>query len=430
MNKTITNAAGNLILELRQDSMSAWLTIKETGKLIDERDIVSLIEEAGIKTGFDEALRFIRENDLEKEYNVPFPIAVCNVSEGSSTLRYHFNPDLKPDFSHGLILSELERLHFVSLNGIVADYSHNLFEQEGSIYDIFGELIQPDSIDTDQAKKLEGNNVRYDAATREFIACKPGYPYLDEQGKICVSDLLLINGEDFPSDASISVPVDLVIQGNLACAEIECLGSLSIRGDLHSSSLICHSDLLVNGDIVSCNKQGVLVWGETTCSGIRESRLFCKKQIRFSETIENCVIATDSEIIGIGNNSEIKGGSTQAGGSISIAKAGMGNNNVTEIEIAISPFYRAILMQMTRELIKLKDDTEGNSVAINELQSKIKVTERELDDQLNAFLHRPAEDRKSVIVSSEIKPLTSIRVLKHTYEISSHQFDGEFIEKD
>ena len=55
MNKTFSNQAGNLILELRRDTMSAWLTIKKSNKLINENDILALIESAGIKTGFDEA---------------------------------------------------------------------------------------------------------------------------------------------------------------------------------------------------------------------------------------------------------------------------------------------------------------------------------------------------------------------------------------
>ncbi|MCB5277656.1 MAG: hypothetical protein LHW62_08185, partial [Candidatus Cloacimonetes bacterium] len=68
MNKILTGKSGNVILELRQDSSSAWLTIKRSGRLVDEKEILDLIDEAGIRSGFEEALQLIRERGIEKEY--------------------------------------------------------------------------------------------------------------------------------------------------------------------------------------------------------------------------------------------------------------------------------------------------------------------------------------------------------------------------
>jgi uncharacterized protein (DUF342 family) len=430
MNKTITNKAANLILELRQDTMSAWLTVKRTGKLTDEADVLALIEEAGIKTGFDEALRYIRENSLDKEYDVPFPIAICNVQGSECTLRYHFNPDLHLDLASGISFTDLERISYVQSGAVVADYSANLFEQGGSIYDIFGELIRSGSIDEEQAKGLAGTNVSFDIANREFIANKTGYPYLDELGRICVLDTLVINGEDIPADAQIRTPLDIVVQGGLACVNLVCGGNLTIRGDLHSSGVYVTQDLHVEGEIVACGAGGVKVFGNLSCKGMRDSVVLCRKQLNFSGSIENCSLACDGDILGSADNSEIKGGSTQAGGSISIADAGSSDGFPTELEIAISPFYRALLMQMTRDLIHLKDDSEANAEAIAELQIKLKEGEGELDEQLNAFLRRPAEDRKRVIVHRSVTPPVSIRVLKHSYEIKSRQPGLEILEKE
>ncbi|MDZ4182139.1 MAG: hypothetical protein U1B83_04615, partial [Candidatus Cloacimonadaceae bacterium] len=88
MTEIISNKHGNLILEIKEDRMSAWLTIKPSGRLIDEREIIEMIDNAGIKTGFDEALKYSRVNGLEKEYDTPFPIAVCTAVKGDSTLNY------------------------------------------------------------------------------------------------------------------------------------------------------------------------------------------------------------------------------------------------------------------------------------------------------------------------------------------------------
>lgn len=430
MNKTLTNKAGNLVLELRQDTMSAWLTIRNSGKLIDEMDILNLIEEAGIKTGFEEALRYIRENSLEKEFDVPFPIAICNVTESEITLRYHFNPELNRDISSGVSFEDLDRLRYVHAGEVVADYSNNIFEQGGSIYDIFGELINPGLIDEEQANVLAGINVRYDAANREFIASKTGYPFLDDLGRINLTDCVLLKGDAIPSEVVIHTPLNVIVQGGLAWVNIICGGSLEIQGDLHNCDVFAEGDICVSGEIVSCNGNGIIAHGNLSCGGMCDSVVLCKQNIRFGGLINNCVIACEGDVYGEHDNSFISGGLTQAGGSIAVAGIGTEGGAETEIEIAISPYYRAILMKLTRELIKHKEDPEANSKAIQELQSKIKNSEQELDEQLNSFLKRSSSDKKSVIIHNGFKAPATIRVLKHTYEFKAMQSGLEILEKD
>lgn len=430
MNKVITNKAGNLVLELRQDTMSAWLTIKRSGKLIDEADILALIEEAGIKTGFDEAIRHIRENSMEKEFDVPFPIAICNLSESESILRYHFNPDLQINFAHGINFPELSKLSYVESGTVLGDYSSNLFEQGGSIYDIFGELIQHGNVDLEQAESLSGVNVRFDPQAQEFVATKTGYPYLDELGRICVLDTLVLKGDDIPDETELSSPLDIIVHGSIACVKLSCGGNLHIKGDLHSCVVHAHHDLYVEGDIVSCKVPGIRVFGNLRCEGMQDSAVLCLGNLSFDGKLDNCSISCDGDIIGNHEDSHICGGTVQAGGSISITEAGSPEGLDTELEIAISPFYRSYLMQLTREMVKLKEDPEPNAEQIVVLQQKIKRGEAELDDKLNSFLQRNPQDKKSIVVHRNVHPPLSIRVLKHSYEIKTQQPGLEVLEKE
>jgi cytoskeletal protein CcmA (bactofilin family) len=298
MNKVLSNKAGNLVLELRQETMSAWLTIKKTGKLIDEHDILALLDEAGIKTGFSEALSYIRDHSLEKEYDVPFPIAICNRAEATTTLRYRFNPDLQLDDENGLSYQALESLCFVQAGAVVAEYSNNLFEQGGSIYDIFGELIDPGDIDQEKAMFLAGKNVQYSASEREYRSQKSGYPFLDAEGRICILDLVVMQAHNLPTGRAVHLSADTVIEGNLAYADLVCQGTLLVKGDLHSCSLLCRKDLSVEGEIVSCQANGIHVQGDLSCKGISDSKVLCKGTLRFSGLIRNSNIACGAEIIG------------------------------------------------------------------------------------------------------------------------------------
>jgi hypothetical protein len=73
MSKILTNPDGNIKLELKDDRLSAWLTIKKDNRLIDEKDILDLLEQAGIKNGFEEAQRYMQKHSMEKDFDIPFP---------------------------------------------------------------------------------------------------------------------------------------------------------------------------------------------------------------------------------------------------------------------------------------------------------------------------------------------------------------------
>ena len=232
MNKTFTNKSGNVLLELRQESSSAWLTIKRSGRLVNEKDILDLIEEAGLKSGFDEALQLIRERGIEKDFDKPFPIAVCTKEEGKkeATLNYRFDPNAIVGDASELDLAVLSKSIYVNEGDIVASYSDNLFERDGSIYDIFGELITPPEVDEEAALKLAGSHIRYQS--HDYVAARTGYPYLDKDGRICILDSLKLDSSQVPSGQFLRSPVSLEITGDLSQVNIACLKAMTIHGSI------------------------------------------------------------------------------------------------------------------------------------------------------------------------------------------------------
>lgn len=428
MNKIFTNKSGNILLELRQESSSAWLTIKRTGRLVDEKDILDLIDEAGIKSGFEEALQLIRERGIEKDFDKPFPIAVCTKEEGKkeATLNYRFDPDAITGDASELDLATLSKIIYVNEGDIVASYSDNLFERDGSIYDIFGELITPPDVDEEAAEKLAGNHIRYES--HDYIAGKTGYPYLDEAGRICILDSLKLDSSQVSSGQFLRSPVSLEISGDLSQVNIACLKTMIIHGNIQDCSIYCEGDLIIDGEVISCKNPGIQVLGSLKVKSINHSRVYVKSDIEFQEEILHSIVATDGNLIGDEYSSLINGGLVQAAGNIDIAKAGSSSGDETEIEIAISPFYRAMLMQMTKESVRLRE--EGGDKALEDIRERISRCEAELDNQLNLFLKRPLDEKKSVTVRDEVYPKTMFRVLKHSYQIKSHQKGICLIEKE
>ncbi|MDI3504048.1 MAG: uncharacterized protein PWP64_984 [Candidatus Cloacimonadota bacterium] len=428
MNKTLISKSGNVLLELRQDSASAWLTIKRSGQLVDEKEILDLIAEAGIKSGFEEAQQLIRERGIEKDFDTPFPIAVCQKETGNkeATLKYNFDPEaINQDLSQ-IDLGQLKNAIYVNSGDIVASYTDNLFERDGSIYDLFGALIDPPQVDEAAAQKLAGVNVRYEA--RDFIAEKTGYPYLDEAGRLCILDYLSLASDQIPTDETIRSPLTLDITGDLCKVRLICLKSLQLHGNIRDSSIYCEEDLTLSGAITACTNPGIQVLGKLKVSSIINSRICVKEGIEFDTEILNSIVACDGDILGQGEISRISGGLVQAAGNIEIAIAGSHPGVETEIEIAISPFYRSVLMQMTKEAVRLR--SAGEESALDELQKQISRCESELDQQLSLFLKRPDGQKKSITVRDEVYPKTLFRVLKHSYQIKSRQTGICLVEKE
>lgn len=426
MNKILKNKSGNLILELRQETASAWLTIKRSGRLIDEQEILDLLDEAGIKTGFDEALEYIRLHSLEKEYDIPFPIALSHIQEGSTQIKlnYHFDKSLSEEKLKQLDLYQLSELSYAEAGNIIAEYSDNIFEREGSIYDIFGELIIPPEVDEAEAKALAGTNVSYEA--REYTALKSGYPYIDSKGRICILDSYICQVQDLPSLQAIRSPLALTLVGDLTGYNIAVANRLIIQGSLIDCSVFCEKDLVVEGDIRACHHAGIQVLGSLSVKNVDTSKLLVRQDIEYSGSIQDSELYVDGDICGIGPESAIMGGITQSSGNIDVAIAG--GKDQTEIEIAISPFYRALLMQMTKEMVRLRQEDDED--AINSLQARIRRTEAELDSQLNLFLKRSAEEKRSITIREQVNANTVFRILKQFYHIKNPQKGIKLIEKE
>jgi uncharacterized protein (DUF342 family) len=222
----------------------------------------------------------------------------------------------------------------------------------------------------------------------------------------------------------------LIIEGSITYADIHCEADISVQGDIQFSTINCAKNMFIAGDIISSNRKGIIVWGNLECRSILNSYVLCLNNIHFTDKIENSTVVCDGEIIGDLNSSEICGGLTQAGESITVFQAGSYDRTKTEIEIALCPFYRNLLLLLIRELIHLKEDKELNATTIAELENRIEKYERALDEKLNQILKSEKQKPKKIKVQDVIRPPVVFRILKHSYEVNRPEKGLEFEEKD
>lgn len=446
MNSNYRSKSGLVSLEIRDGGMSAWLTISETGSLIDEREILELIDLAGIKAGFEEAQDYIRENNLEKEFSRPFPLALCKAGSVDTKLNYYFDHSLARELSPTADPSLLARMSYVEPESVIADYSSNLFDRHGSIYNIFGEIIPNEGINLDTAKALAGEGVRFDEQLNAYVSIATGYPYLDSKGKLCLLDNLILGTEIAEYQFPLHIPVNISYEGDLENARIYCKGKILVNGNLkdsylesendievsgivHSSEIKAAGKIRIDGDIISCAKGGINSQADISCGSILNSLVLCKGSLRFGSLASESLIVADAGITGE-PGSNVMQCHMQACGSIELDNLGSPEGGSNEIEITISPYYKNLLTRMTKELIRLKEQPEFYYNELESLGIQIKSCENELDNQLNAFLKREPGNRFHIKISGRVHPHAELRILKHTYTIKSAQTSLNLEEQD
>lgn len=428
MDNVIYSNKGSVSIQISEDKMSAWMTIHKTGKLIDENEVLDLIKTVGICYGQEEALNWVFENGVDKDFEKPFPIAICKPSKSQSKLNYHFdlNNTYKPDSEWSW--NDIRTWTFIEQDSALADVSINLFDEGGSIYNVLGELItaQSDTIDLTQ---FIGQNVYHDIENNSINAIVTGYPYLDNDGKLCVVDELFYHKDIQDIATPIMLATSLTVEGSIINTNLSILKNLTIKGDIKNSDVYVEGDLIVEGDITECNPKGLTVLGNVQTKSVFNSMINCQNCFEFKSMLIGSKIIADKQIVGNAELSSVIGCHLQTSGYIDIGTAGDRESTQTELEITISPFIKERISQLTKHIIKLKDEADDH-VQIEHVESKLKELETALSDNLTQYLQTNDNHSRYIKTHNEIFKGVYIRILKRSFNVKANQSSALFYEED
>jgi len=426
MPKTFTGTSGKVLIEVSDDELTAMMTIFPSGKMIDEQEILDLIESSGIKYGFEEALHKSIKESIQKDFGIPFPIAICKPNTQKGSLNYYFNTQL--DNPRDVDPLSLESLTCITSGTVLADYSLSIFENESSVYNVFGAMQEGLHLDAEHIRSLAGEGVFFDEQHNRLIAAIDGYPYMDEHGIISVIREITITGDVI--NKTIRIPVSLRIGGDIQSSNLFVGGDLFVVGSINTSRIRCEGNLFVEKNIVDCRESYLQIIGEVECKSLQRSKLITMGKLCFSNELSNCQLIVEKGIKGWGFDSTIHSGNIQSSGSIECGIIGNPDGTSTEIEITISAYLKNLLLIRTREVVKLRQDSEAPIEQIDELNQEIKLLEERLDIAMSDFLTAQREEKLMVSAEQSIFPNTNIRILKHSYQIKQIQQNAQYLEKD
>ncbi len=426
MSNILISKSGLVTLQISEDKLSAWLEIKKHAQLLDEQEILDLIEESRIRYGFEEALHWMVKESFEKDFNKPFPIAMAKHSAATPQLNYHFDTENIYHPQRAWTFEELQSWSYVEKGAVLADYTLNLFSDGGSIYNIFGEIASLSS-ETPDLGRFAGRNVINDRDQNRLIAAKTGYPYLEDE-KICILDNL-----EYPQDlANITTPLNLAcsihIKGSVRNSQLLVLKDVTIEGNLEASGIYTEGDLIVKGCIRDCNMTEITVLGDLKVHGIDNSRVICNGNLSFESSITNSKVIAERSVVGNPDLSNISNSHVHSAGFMEISSAGNPDKPQTELEITISPFIKERMNQLTKILVKLKENQVENQDAILCTKDELTDLETRLSEDISSHLKEAGQIPHYIRIFHDIYPGTYLRVLKSAQQIKKHQANGEYME--
>lgn len=428
MENTIYSPSGNISIRINDDRMSAWMYVHKSDKIIDEQEILDLILEAGITNGFEEAIRWMAENGYNKDYEKPFPVAICKASASIDSIEFHFNRKYSYSPDEKWNIRDFQNWTLVEKDTILADIPFEKINATEAVHNIFGELTK-NVASAEALSGYLGQNVSLDKERQTIVSDIIGYPYVDKDNKINVVNNLVYKGDIKLSKMPVTLAAALTVEGSINKANLFIMSDLYVKGSIYNSDIYAEGELTIEGDIVDCQAAGVVTSGNLKVKNIKNSLVMCRGELSFDNYITGSRVIAEKKITGNPENSVIDGSQVMTSGSVEISSAGSVEGNETEIEVTISPFIKERMNQMNRNLNKLKENSAANPDKIEQMRKKFIKLEEGFAAELDKFLNKGDYQPRHIRIHDELFKGVYIRILKKAYQIKQNQVSAEFVEE-
>ncbi len=346
MAKTYENDKGNLIIEVSENAMEAYLTIKLTREVISEDEIKELLNRAGIVYGFENARDFNEETGFEKEYDSPFLIAKGGLEPFKSELVCNFNKNscYNPQMDEQIVSGK--DWYFVEAGTKLA--SIKIDESSNAVKNVHGVILEQRDLHSIYSTGYIDRNVTFKESDKAIYSTIKGYPYFKD-GKLGVMDVLALRAEQVNDSQFLHFRTHVDIEGSLRnCNYIRVEGNITVHGDIEDCTIYATGNIHVDGTVFNCKPLGLISGRDIVFSSGRSSFVYAKGLIKPERlVIDSRMVAGDS-ILGSDKTFEISGGSCFAENYICGAYAGDRFNSSTRVEL-IENAYSQIL---TRSIMK------------------------------------------------------------------------------
>ena len=434
-NETKPGESQPITVEVSHDGMRAFMVLPTAQTFVDEQAILNALEAVGVCEGFARATEQQSDAGEPREAGKPFLVAL---GQPASEASIEFTPTFDTasafepaSFENNFHL--LQRYATIRAGEPVAHMFVTRPPKNG--LDVRGnEVTAPMTADEAVQARL-GEGVTYDADRSQVLASACGYPYLDEEGRVCVRSQFTIDGDVGLDWEHFSVFGNLSVNGNIReKLVISITGDLTVHGDVDDVTITVDGNATIDGDILNCRAGGLHATGNVSFISADNALVVCAGKIHFREHAQFCKLIAGKGVFGDEAGSSIVGGLVQSGEHVEVAVLGNAGAIGTEIEITISPYIKEKMLALTKKLATLRENPRDNAALIAQLSEQLSDYENQLEDQINQTLMGDVVVPRHIIAFKKVFGGTYLRILKKSRtvvdeleKVSFSIVDGELI---
>ena len=402
-----SNSREDIIIEVTDNKLCATMTIKRDGGVIEQDEILSLINQAGISNGFISSI----DQEGEKEFNQSFKIAEVDAIDQEVSLDLYYKTDELYYPKTPLNETNIFRLVYVQKGSAIAKltYDENMLSKK----DVYGNYLLTLEERNNVIERYKGDNIDFDLNSREYIAQKSGYLSLGADGKYSIINHLYIKQDINRNYGNIYILGNLTIAGNVQnVRHIRVVGQLTIEGDVFQSNLYAEQGITIQGKLENCNGGGVTCPKDIHCSEIRKSKVFAGDNLLIKGNIYNSKLVGETSIQ-VANEVEILASELQSSRYLKVGNVKNEGDFVSELEITVSPYTKEQLMILTRELVYFNEnDSENEKIPI--IKREIKQLEENLSAKVEEAIELENNNSLMIETTGLIARGVKLKILKES----------------
>ena len=422
----IENIQKYMFLTLTEDLMTAELMVinpiadgEEAAKDLKENGkeaVLDKLKQNGVVKGIDDKkIEEIFEKELY-EQDIIVAEGMLPTKGRDAILNYNFkinstaHPTLLEDGS--VDFKNLNIVNNVEKDTLLVTKIPKIESNDG--FNIKGEIIKAEV--SQDCILPKGKNTRLSEDGLKLYAEKEGNVELID-GKICISDNLVIEGDVGTATGDIYFKGDIDIRGSvLAGFKVEATGSITVNDFVEAAILDAGADIILRKGANGGGKGQLRAGGNVLSKFVEAINIRAKGDVIIN-SIMNSDIECDGDVVVDGKRGYIVGGRTHSNKSVKAMVIGNKAEIPTEIEIGYTEKYRLRQLKLEEEIEELlKSVTEiTEKIKSNDLNSEKKVEllreKVNLDSKYNSLLKEYNELKRV----SELHSNGRVSVFKSVY---------------
>lgn len=349
-NYFIENLEEELIIEEKQPTIEDFLSVHISPSkmeayinIIPIDDIIEINAEIVKEQLFKNNVTFgIDDLSIQEVLNNKYHTASIKVASGKISvngedayLTYHFNiqPSTKPRLLEdgSVDFHNLDIIQNVIEDQLLVTYTPPTEGKDGC-------FVTGDIIPSKKGKGVlipKGKKVKISEDGLQLLAERNGNVEIID-GKVCVSNIMIINKNVDVSTGDIYFNGDIVIMGNIVTgSSVTATGSISVDGSVEAATLKAEGDIVLKNGIQGAGRGKIVTNGNIAAKFIEMSEIYAKGTIT-TNAIMNSTVESEADVIVSGKRGFIIGGITKALNKIQATGLGNMSEIITTLEVGFT----------------------------------------------------------------------------------------------